>query len=395
MSLGHPAVTRYPVDSGLRSNGSAHPSGLAGEQGVAAPAAGTEAGTDFPRNDLTSRAALEISSVLTAELGRCQDEWRRTVDETLLALRRSCDTAITGCDPAGAPDEGQPIPAVARVVERLVVAAAADAEAAAQRARREDDIRIAQAQAALADRETELQTERAQRQMLSEKWENELADCARAAEQMVLSCKSQLQDVRSELETARAELALARQQLEASHAERSRLNAALETVRDALSFAESDGLASGLTGDRPSHSNPPPATSSGGAPPVSDAMAVEPIDASLELVSDAQPPATESKPQLVEYARSLLDRAVAAYWSDLESARSGVETVDRLTANLRTARDLFVRRSETEGSADSSAFKQELIALLGAKSETAFGRHLAISAYELYPIHSQPRTSIP
>ena len=394
MSLGHPAVIRYPVDSGLRSNGSAHQSGPAGEQAVAAPAGGIQAETDVPRNDLTSRAVMEISSVLTAELGRCRDEWRRTVDATLLALQRSCDTAITGCDPAGA-NEGPPMSAVTRAVERLAVAAAADAEAAAERARREDNIRITQAQAALAERESELQTERAQRQMLSEKWESELAACARAAEQMVLSCQSQLQELRSELETARAELALARQQLEASHAERSRLNAALETVRDALSFAESDGLASGPTGDRPSPSNPPPATSSGGATRISDAMAVEAIDASLELVSDARPPVAEPVPELVEYARSLLDRAVAAYWSDLESARSGVETVDRLTANLRTARDLFARRSETEGSADSPVFKRELIALLGTKSETAFGRHLAISAYDLYPVQGQAQARLP
>ena len=57
--------------------------------------------------------------------------------------------------------------------------------------------------------------------------------------------------------------------------------------------------------------------------------------------------------------------------------------VDRLTANLRCARDLFVKRANTDGVSGMALFDQQLSERLNGATETPLIRHLAIAAHEL------------
>ena len=74
-------------------------------------------------------------------------------------------------------------------------------------------------------------------------------------------------------------------------------------------------------------------------------------------------------------------------------AHASVEVVDRLSANLRYARDVFVQRAASRGVIGATLFEQELCAKLDEVGETALGRHLSIAAYELtQPGEGQLRT---
>jgi hypothetical protein len=370
---------------------------------------------------LARLASTEIAAIVAAESARCQDDWRRihdTAQAAIVSLQRLCDVP----DPRHA---AQSSPEIGRVVERLVAAAAVEIGAVAGRARREAETRLADAQTALAKCEAELQADRAELQAVRERLENEIAACARAErsweeaerehDRTVTSYQSRLQSTSLELETARAELqgvrselqaaradleafrterAAARQQLEAAQAERVKLHAALEAIQSAVGLVESDGSAPAAPGDGVVQGAPATPAGSTHVTAVPASRAAAPVSRSLKLVSQAPAPSPDWNPELVEYANSLLDQIEAAYWSDLESARSAVEAVDRLTENLRTARDLYARRSDSTGSAESPLFRQRLIALLNTRSETSFGRHLAIAAYQLYPIRPQAQAGV-
>jgi hypothetical protein len=76
---------------------------------------------------------------------------------------------------------------------------------------------------------------------------------------------------------------------------------------------------------------------------------------------------------------------------------SWAEVVDRLAANLRYARDMFVQQGLAEGLEAESAsllFEQRLSAKVDELGSTTLGRHLAIAAYELTqpsetPVHAE------
>lgn len=278
--------------------------------------------------DLVSLATAEVTAVVTAEFSRCLDDWRGLVG---------------------------------RVVERTLEAARREAEATAERAHQQARIMVAEVQAVLADRESELKSERAELQMTREK-----------------------------LDALRTELALVREQLEGGQAERLRLLAELDAVQHELPLIQPDGSVPGSVDEVVAASGHAPLDSSDDA--VAGTAECRPIVAgrNLKLVSHAEPPSVDEHPELVAYANGLLDQAEEAYWTDLESARAAMSVVDRLTENLRTARDLFARRSDSVGCPDSPLFKERIIARLNARGETSFGRHLAVSSYQLYPIRTQP-----
>jgi hypothetical protein len=62
--------------------------------------------------------------------------------------------------------------------------------------------------------------------------------------------------------------------------------------------------------------------------------------------------------------------------------------IERLTANVRYGRELFLRRAGADPEREG-IFKQQLMSVLNTKSDTDFGRHLTFAAYEVYPRSQQ------
>jgi hypothetical protein len=108
-----------------------------------------------------------------------------------------------------------------------------------------------------------------------------------------------------------------------------------------------------------------------------------PADRCLTLIAStpAPPPITAPRP-LLDYLDQLFGQIDAIYEEDQRS-RPLTEVVDRLTANLRCARDLFVKRANTEGVSGAALFDQQLSVRLDGSTETPLIRHLAIAAHEL------------
>jgi len=349
--------------------------------------------------------AAEITGVLTAELDRYQNEWRRmfaTVHETLLPLSRLCETASQGEQP-------RHLPAVSALVDRLTAAAASEAEAAMKQARAAAEMKVADAQAALGRLESELQSARARLQAGSEELERERAawadaqaawEKARRDDQQAASAWcAQLKDAQAELDTTRAEFALVAQQLETERTERVRLGAALEAVQRAVRFAEHRHASPVGTGDALVPSSTVVTARPGDDSPSDEQRVPSSPQARKLTLVHSQPTEADGGPELTEYAAELLKSAEAAYWADLESSLSPVMAVDRLTDHLRGARDRFVRRANSPDRDDAPLFKRHLLALLDSRWDTSFGRHLGIAIYQLYPTLGEPtsqtRASLP
>ena len=350
--------------------------------------------------------AAEITGVLTGELDRYHDEWRRmfaTLHETLSPLSRLCKTASQREHP-------QHFPAVSALVDRLTAAAASETEAATKQAHAAAEMKVADAQAALGRLESELQSARATLQARGEELERERAawadaqaawEKARRDDQQAASAWcAQLHGVEAELQTTRAEFALVAQQLETERAERVKLAAALDAVQRALRFAEHHHVSPPGSGDALEPDSPVVAArASDDAPADEQTVPPSPQTRTLALVHPPRPLEAEGDPELTEYARELLTSAEAAYRADLESSLSPVLTVDRLTEHLRGARDRFVSRANSPSRDGSPLFKRHLLALLDSRWDTSFGRHLGIAVYQLYPSPGEPasqtRASLP
>ncbi len=100
------------------------------------------------------------------------------------------------------------------------------------------------------------------------------------------------------------------------------------------------------------------------------------------------PGAPGSNTELDAYVKQLLDQIESIYWADLGASMGPADIVGRLTENLRHAHDAFSRRLTSGNTAETLVFEQHLTTLLDSKSETSFGRHLAIAAYN----YSRPET---
>ena len=81
--------------------------------------------------------------------------------------------------------------------------------------------------------------------------------------------------------------------------------------------------------------------------------------------------------ELRAYAQMLLDEVEYVFNADVTANVSVPERRDRLTENLRCARQIYGQRVTLEGPAAASVLDQVLSQILDTKGETAFGRELA------------------
>jgi hypothetical protein len=378
--------------------------------GAGAPAStGTASDAVLANHDVRDVAATAVSACFTNELHRRHADWRRTlkgVKDALAGLDRTCEAAINTLTET----EAEPAAAMSMLVDTLVAAATANADAAAQRTRTEAQIEIADLQALVDRLQAELHAAREQVHTAREECDEAhrargQAEVARDEAQGAYShlrstSESQLHGVQAALEAERAVSFRLHQQLEAEHAERARFIAALQTVRQAVSFAEPVGPAPDLPRPlTPRHAVPdrppadrepapepepteahPPVTTSDTPDPA--AATAPPVNRTLTLVSHAPIAGAEAHVEPVMYLEHLFEEIEVMYWADLESASSAVDVANGLAANLGYARDMFKRRLASAGVADPMLFERQFTMLLDTKSASSFGCQLAIAARE-------------
>jgi hypothetical protein len=81
--------------------------------------------------------------------------------------------------------------------------------------------------------------------------------------------------------------------------------------------------------------------------------------------------------ELRAYAQMLLDEVEYVFNADTTASLNGSERRERLSENLRCARQIYGQRVTLEGPAAASVLDEVLSRMLDAKAETAFGRELA------------------
>ncbi len=89
--------------------------------------------------------------------------------------------------------------------------------------------------------------------------------------------------------------------------------------------------------------------------------------------------------ELRAYARMLLDEVEYVYRADVSARKPDGERVERLTENLRCARQIYQQRMALEGPALPSLLEEVIAAAIAAKSSTPFGRELAAIAAHAHP----------
>lgn len=89
--------------------------------------------------------------------------------------------------------------------------------------------------------------------------------------------------------------------------------------------------------------------------------------------------------ELKAYAKMLLDEVEYVYRADVSARKSDAERVERLTENLRCARQIYQQRASVEGPAMTALIEDVLAATVAAKSSTPFGRELAGVATVAHP----------
>jgi chromosome segregation ATPase len=346
-----------------------------------APTEASAAGTQLKiaargKEDVRDLAHTATSAVVNDEVRRSHGEWCRTLDavkETLATLERTCESAIETHE-AG----------VAGLIETLVESASAEAVAAAQQTQAQADIEIAELQMMVDRQQVDLEVERDMVKSTNEQLdiervararaETERDEAQRVSQQILSATESEMQALRAESSAHKAELVLVRQQLETERAERSRLTATFQSVQRAISLAQSGDMTLEPVTPAESRLQQKPADLTSDPTPIR-------ADLQSSPVAEAPVPVVEAHPEAVEHIKRLLEEAEAMYWTDLNSGRSPVEVVDRLTGILRYARDLVVGRWGSDDCDAAGLFDQQIAVLLDSKAETSFGRHLSISAF--------------
>ena len=283
------------------------------------------------------------------------------------------------------------------LLEKLVAAIAAQADAAVRKARAEAHAELEKIRALTDDLQSDLQAERdatnTVRAQLSKESnarasaEAALEEALRVRDREAADFDSRLKAVQRELELERDKVGGLEQQLEAARSEATTLLAAVQAVQRAVSSPQ--------TGPEPRDRNQGNVRESKGGDRQSEAKtdredlqtkttSTSAVGGAAADESDADEADAfaEANGELVTYIKQLLEDVEAMYQADRESARTSAEATDRLTANLRYAREIFLRRA---GSEKEALFKRQLMLLLDAKWEGDFGRHLTFSAYDLYP----------
>jgi hypothetical protein len=351
--------------------------------------------------ELRDSVARQAGELVSSELNRCDQEWHAavaSVKDTVAVLERTCDAFLskTHMTPSGA---------IQHLVDRIVKTASDEAERAAELVRAEAGLQLARAEA-LTDRlEAELNVARGELTTTRQRFEAEHVARTRAEaewhgaqaqyDQLVIERESELQGQRADLEARRRECETLSQHLESARAEREALTAVLQTVRNTIQQAivATDVPASSIqghraTGDRQAADAPHTpgvaaerTTVSAGplaAPPA------EPRNApALRIPPRASEQGAESDSTLAAHVERLLEAAERKHHDDLESGLRPFEAADRLTSNLRDARDQFVQNIGAVYTQSASVFEEQLMRLVDKHGATTFGRHLGIAAYEL------------
>jgi hypothetical protein len=331
---------------------------------------------------LRAFAEKETSALLTGELARRQEEWRGalgSVKQTLVDLGASCD-ALMGA----APDP--PTKAVSDLIEKIVAAAAAEADAIVQQMEAEAQASAADAQTLFDRLQAEIQAGR--EQLRTAHGQLQLAHDARtraeaatkeaqaARERAVSGFETQVGKLEDEIRTNRAELAALQQRLNSAQAERANLMATLEAVQSAVHRAVST---------IPAPISPPaaPHRNAQGEPSVvavPSAHVVAPSSSTRRQPAAGSPEVpADVRAGVGDYARALLDTVEAMYGEDVASRLPQPATLERLRANLNHARDLFTERLGPDQAHEASVFIDQMTTLLDTKSTTPFGRDLAIA----------------
>jgi chromosome segregation ATPase len=296
---------------------------------------------------------------------------------------------------------------LAGVVDRLLAAATATTDTAVESARAAAESALDAVVADLAEKtrlndaltesflQVEIQAEELRSQLQAEserrhategKYEQERSARERAEaatteaedirQQVVAAYESRLRALHEEIDSLRGELSGLRGQLAHEASDRARLVAALKTVQQACASAESAGAVEAATAAAPAKAE----TTEENHDEPDTAAATPASNRSLKLVASAQPPVDDS--ELREYIKELFDRIDALYWVD-HKAHASADLVERLSANLRYAREAVLRRTDSDGGAGAALFERELTVRLDLNGATSLGRHLGIAAYEL------------
>jgi hypothetical protein len=307
----------------------------------------------------------ELAAFFATDPPRDDTTWRQTIEsarETLAGLERT----LQADNESVREKQTKTAAWVSALVEKLVSAAEVETEAAVERTRA-----AAQAQAQI----------------------------------QITEARALVTQLQAEVEDQRAEVSRMRQQLDVEKAAHSRLAAAFQTVQRAVSLAG------------PVDPGPEPTSPTSPAPRKPDSnrerrgahdseresadlrsvdaameaaetsALMSPVNRPLKLVSTTS--GAELHPELVEYVKQLLGQIESIYQADLGAGMGPADLVARLTENLRYAHDVFGRRLASTSGGDMTLFDDELTRLLDAKSETSFGRHLAIAAYNYLPPESE------
>ena len=350
------------------------------------------------------REAIErqANELVTNELGRCDDDWRSallSLRETVAALERAYDVIV---------NRGQTTPsgALSLHVEGMLETAAEEVDRASEHVLAETRMQLGQAHARaerldaelgaarddLTDTRARLDAERTARARA----EVEAADTRARYEQTLAEREADLRRQAAELDAQRHECATLTQQLGAVRAGNQNLLGVLDTIHGQIGRVMTSVLQAGSEGAGNGHG-----TSAGSGAARSEDVAseqasarqnpapAEPVAADVSTREAAPPPAGASTvhsgdPALATYVATLLDAAETSYREDLESGLVPLDVVERLTSNLRRARDLFAQHAGHLQNGHASLFETTVMRLVDTRGGTAFGRHLGIAAYELF-----------
>jgi hypothetical protein len=89
--------------------------------------------------------------------------------------------------------------------------------------------------------------------------------------------------------------------------------------------------------------------------------------------------------ELRAYARMLIDEVEYVYRADVSARKADSERLERLTENLRCARQIYQQRVAVEGPAMAALIEEVITAAVAAKAGTPFGRELASVAPQAHP----------
>jgi hypothetical protein len=144
-----------------------------------------------------------------------------------------------------------------------------------------------------------------------------------------------------------------RQQLDAAQRETTTLLAAVQAVQRAVALTSNSAIAA-TEASPPIHTSSPVAEEShtpavrksiGRVPHVGNKASSSAIVAAAHARSGEQPPANDAATRDIDaYVTQLLTDIEAMYHADRSSERTPAAVIDRLTANLRYAREVLLRR---------------------------------------------------